>query len=61
MNDTTRPQHFNEERSKAIEQLLANVARNRLRSTFRYEQLIRKLPQPETSPDHGDSVADAVD
>jgi RNA polymerase sigma-70 factor (ECF subfamily) len=38
-----------------------NVARNRLRSTLRYEQLIRKLPQPETAPDHGDSVADAVD
>jgi hypothetical protein len=28
MNDTTRPQHFNEERSKAIEQLLANVAQD---------------------------------
>lgn len=27
MNDTNRPQHFNEDRSKAIEQLLTNVAR----------------------------------
>jgi hypothetical protein len=27
MNDTNRPRHFNEERSKAIEQLLINVAR----------------------------------
>lgn len=38
-----------------------NVARNRIRSTLRYEQLIRKLPKPETTPDHGDSVADTVD
>jgi len=28
MNDTNRPQQFNEERSKAIEQLLANVAQD---------------------------------
>ncbi|MCQ6270830.1 sigma-70 family RNA polymerase sigma factor [Pseudarthrobacter sp. R1] len=38
-----------------------NVARNRIRSNLRYEQLIRKLPRVETAPDHGDSVADAVD
>lgn len=38
-----------------------NVARNRIRSNLRYEQLIRKLPRAETAPDHGDSVADAVD
>jgi RNA polymerase sigma factor (sigma-70 family) len=38
-----------------------NVARNRLRSTLRYERLIRKLPQAEAVPDHGDSVADAVE
>jgi RNA polymerase sigma factor (sigma-70 family) len=38
-----------------------NVARNRIRSNLRYEQLIRKLPRAETTPDHGDSVADAVD
>jgi RNA polymerase sigma factor (sigma-70 family) len=38
-----------------------NVARNRIRSNLRYEQLIRKLPRAETVPDHGDSVADAVD
>jgi hypothetical protein len=28
MNDINRPQHFNEERSKAIEQLLTNVAQD---------------------------------
>jgi RNA polymerase sigma-70 factor (ECF subfamily) len=38
-----------------------NVARNRRRSALRYEKLIRKLPQPETAPDHGDYVAEAVD
>jgi RNA polymerase sigma factor (sigma-70 family) len=38
-----------------------NIARNRLRSTLRYEQLIRRLPQAETAPDHGDAVADAID
>jgi RNA polymerase sigma-70 factor (ECF subfamily) len=38
-----------------------NVARNRLRSTLRYEQLIRRLPPAETAPDHGDAVADAID
>lgn len=38
-----------------------NVARNRIRSNLRYEQLLRKLPRVETAPDHGDSVADAVD
>lgn len=38
-----------------------NVARNRIRSNLRYEQLLRKLPRVETEPDHGDSVAEAVD
>ena len=38
-----------------------NVARNRIRSNLRYERLIRRLPRAETAPDHGDSVADAVD
>lgn len=38
-----------------------NVARNRLRSALRYEQLIRRLPQAETAPDPGDFVTDAVD
>ncbi|MDQ0732429.1 RNA polymerase sigma factor (sigma-70 family) [Arthrobacter sp. B1I2] len=38
-----------------------NVARNRRRSALRYEKLIRKLPQPEMAPDHGDYVAEAVD
>ncbi|WP_310163095.1 RNA polymerase sigma factor [Arthrobacter sp. BE255] len=38
-----------------------NVARNRIRSSLRYEQLIRKLPRAEMAPDLGDSVADAVD
>lgn len=38
-----------------------NVARNRIRSNLRYERLIRRLPRVETAPDHGDSVADAVD
>lgn len=38
-----------------------NVARNKLRSTLRYERLLRKLPQCQTVPDHSDSVADTVD
>jgi RNA polymerase sigma factor (sigma-70 family) len=38
-----------------------NVARNRIRSNLRYEQLIRKLPRAEMAPDHSDAVADAVD
>lgn len=38
-----------------------NIARNRLRSTLRYEQLIRRLPPAEAAPDHGDAVADAID
>jgi RNA polymerase sigma-70 factor (ECF subfamily) len=37
------------------------VARNKLRSTLRYERLLRKLPQCQTVPDHSDSVADTVD
>lgn len=38
-----------------------NVARNKVRSTLRYERLLRKLPQCPTVPDHSDSVADTVD
>ncbi|WP_256468705.1 RNA polymerase sigma factor [Pseudarthrobacter sp. SSS035] len=38
-----------------------NVARNKLRSTLRYERLLRKLPQCQMVPDHSDSVADTVD
>jgi RNA polymerase sigma factor (sigma-70 family) len=38
-----------------------NVARNKIRSTLRYERLLRKLPQSPTVPDHSDSVAEAVD
>ena len=38
-----------------------NVARNKLRSTLRYERLLRKLPQCQVVPDHSDLVADTVD
>ncbi|WP_251041986.1 RNA polymerase sigma factor [Arthrobacter sp. ISL-30] len=38
-----------------------NVARNKLRSTLRYERLLRKLPQCQDVPDHSDFVADSVD
>ena len=39
----------------------SNVARNKLRSTLRYERLLRKLPQSQEVPDHSDSVAETVD
>ncbi|MBT2535118.1 RNA polymerase sigma factor [Arthrobacter sp. ISL-69] len=38
-----------------------NVARNKLRSTLRYERLLRKLPESQAVPDHSDFVADTVD
>jgi RNA polymerase sigma factor (sigma-70 family) len=38
-----------------------NVARNKVRSTLRYERLIRKLPQPQEVPDHSDWVVETVD
>lgn len=38
-----------------------NVARNKIRSTLRYERLLRKLPQSPLVPDHSDSVAENVD
>jgi RNA polymerase sigma-70 factor (ECF subfamily) len=38
-----------------------NVARNKIRSTLRYERLLRKLPQSQEVPDHSDWVAETVD
>ncbi|MBT2248825.1 sigma-70 family RNA polymerase sigma factor [Arthrobacter sp. BHU FT2] len=38
-----------------------NVARNKVRSTLRYERLIRKLPQPQEVPDHSGWVIESVD
>jgi RNA polymerase sigma factor (sigma-70 family) len=38
-----------------------NVARNKIRSTLRYERLLRKLPQSQEVPYHSDWVAANVD
>jgi RNA polymerase sigma-70 factor (ECF subfamily) len=38
-----------------------NVARNKIRSTLRYERLLRRLPQSQDVPDHSEAVAETVD
>ena len=38
-----------------------NVARNQLRSGLRHQRLLRRLPPPDSVPDHSEAVLDAID
>lgn len=41
--------------------MTSNVAKNHLRSRFRYQRLIRKLPAPIPEPDHGEATLHTIE